>query len=85
MSSQWAIGTVAITTALTRSAHTITRLRFHRSDSAPANSPKSRYGIASQRGHERSEQRRAAQPVDQHRQRDRVISVPISDRIRDHQ
>jgi hypothetical protein len=45
--SSCATGIDPINTALTRSADTITRRRFHRSERAPANSPVSRYGAAS--------------------------------------
>ena len=38
---------VATSSALRMSAVTITFLRFHRSVRAPENSPKSRYGVAS--------------------------------------
>ena len=46
-SNHAAIGTLARTTALTRSVSTITRLRSNRSASAPAGSPNIRYGSAS--------------------------------------
>ena len=45
---QCASGRVAISAVLNTSAVTITRFRFHRSARAPANSPNSRYGAASQ-------------------------------------
>jgi hypothetical protein len=46
-SSQCATGTLASMTAPQRSAVTMTVRRFHRSPSAPASKPKTRYGAAS--------------------------------------